>query len=186
MQIMKKTVIGILVTTIAVYVFGFLYWGVSTIPYSSWHQTADDAAAQQALSKHFPESGTYFIPGTNNPAEIRTQLYENGPVGFVQIRHGGSLEADPAIMLGGLVLNLIIVSLLAVMFRVSGASEFRDFARLSVVAGAVAVVGIHGGDIVWWRAPVDWKVWQLLYDYTVWLLAGHLLGIFMKQPAKLS
>lgn len=76
-----------------------------------------------------------------------------------------------------------IVSLMAVMFRVAGAREFRDFARLSLVAGALAVVVIDGGDLIWWQAPIEWKVWQIIYDFTVFLLAGHLLGIFMKQES---
>lgn len=180
---MQKTIIGIVVTTLVVYIWGFLFWGVSTIPYASWKQSPNDTIAQEILSKHFPESGTYFIPGVGNDPETRAALYETGPTGFVHITHGSSSEADPAIMIQGLLLNLVIVALLAAFFRVAGATEFRDFARLSLAAGAVAVVGIHVGDMVWWRMPVEWKIWQLLYDYTVWLLAGHLLGIFMKQSA---
>ncbi len=63
------------------------------------------------------------------------------------------------------------------------AREFRDFARLSLVAGALAVVVIDGGDLIWWQVPIEWKVWQIIYDFTVFLLAGHLLGIFMKQES---
>lgn len=183
---MQKTIIGIVVTTLIVYIWGFLYWGVSTLPYASWQQSPDDAVAQEMLAEHFPESGTYFIPGVGNDSETRTALYEKGPTGFVHITHGSSSEADPAIMVQGLLLNLIIVALMAVFFRVAGATEFRDFARLSVIAGAVAVVAIHVGDIVWWRMHLEWKIWQLLYDYSVWLLAGHLLGVFMKQQAQME
>ena len=86
-------------------------------------------------------------------------------------------------MIGGFILTLLIVSLMAVMFRIAGASEFRDFARLSLVAGALAVVVIDGGDLIWWQAPIEWKVWQIIYDFTVFLVAGHLLGIFMKQES---
>lgn len=183
---MKKTLIGIVTTTLALYIWGFIYWGVSTVPYASWKQTADDAAAQEMLSRVFPEDGTYFIPGVGNDPETRTALYEQGPIGFIHIIHGPSLENDPVVMIGGLVLNLVIVALLAVMFRVAGAREFRDFARLSVIAGAVAVVAIDVGDIIWWRMPVSWEIWQIIYNYSVWLIAGHLLGVFMKQPAEIE
>ncbi len=178
---MQKTIIGIVVTTIVLYLWGFLYWSVSTIPHSYWKQTSDDAVAQEVLAEHFPESGTYFIPGVGNDPETLAALHEKGPKGFVHIQHGGGPVPDPTIMIQGLVLNLVIVSLMAAFFRVAGAREFRDFARLSVVAGAVAVIAIDVGDMVWWQIPFEWKIWQLIYDYTLWLIAGHLLGVFMKH-----
>lgn len=180
---MKKTILGIIVTTFALYIWGFLYWGVSSIPYSGWKQTADDEQTQQMLAEHFPESGVYFIPGFNHEPEELNRLFEQGPTGFVTISLEGRSQADPAIMIGGFVLTLLIVSLMAAMFQVAGAREFRDFARLSLVAGALAVVTIDGGDLIWWQAPIEWKVWQIIYDFTVFLIAGHLLGIFMKQES---
>ncbi|MBD3646723.1 MAG: hypothetical protein HUJ31_04555 [Pseudomonadales bacterium] len=54
---------------------------------------------------------------------------------------------------------------------------------ISLAAGAVAVILIDGGDVVWWKIPVDWKIWQGIYDFTFFLIAGHLLGIFMKTEA---
>ena len=178
---MNKTILGIIVTTFALYIWGVLYWGVSTIPYSSWKQTADDEQTQQMMAEYFPESGVYFIPGFNHEPEDLTRLFEQGPTAFVTINLDGRPQVDPAIMIGGFILTLLIVSLMAVMFRVAGAKEFRDFARLSLVAGVLAVVVIDGGDLIWWQAPIEWKVWQIIYDFTVFLLAGHLLGIFMKQ-----
>ena len=109
------------------------------------------------------------------------RLYEQGPIGFVHINLEGRSPTDPGIFIGGFILTIIIVSLMAAMFHVTGAREFRDFARLSLASGAVAVVTIHGGDLVWWQATLEWKVWLIIYDFTVFLLAGHLLGIFMKQ-----
>ena len=179
---MQKTIIGIVVTTIVLYLWGFLYWGVSPIPYSFQKQTSDDAAAQEILAEHFPESGTYYIPGAGNEPEVRTSLYETGPRGFVHIQHGETSEGNLTVMIGGFVLNLAVVSLMAFFFIMAGASEFRDFVRLSIVAGAIAVIAIDVGDMIWWQIPFEWKIWQLIYDYTLWLIAGHLLGVFMKEP----
>lgn len=166
------------------YLWGFLYWGISTLPSSAWKQTSNDAVAQTVLKEHSPESGTYFIPGPGNDDAARAALYKKGPTGFVHIKHGGSTETDPAVMIAGFVLNLVVVALMAVFFRVAGAKKFRDFTRLSVVAGAVAVIAIDVGDMVWWQIPIEWKIWQLIYDYTLWLIAGHLLGVFMKEKTK--
>jgi len=178
---MQKTLLGIGVTTIVVFIWGFIYWGLSTIPYSSWKQTTDDVKVQQFVREHLPESGTYFIPGNQHDPETLAGLYESGPVGFIHINLEGRPQVDPSIMAGGFVLNLIAVCAMAMMFNIAGATEFRDFARLSLITGAVAVILIHGGDIIWWMAPVSWKVWQIIYDFSFWLIAGHLLGIFMKR-----
>jgi|TARA_B110000263_G_C15274168_1_gene495036 hypothetical protein len=175
-----KISLGIIVTTIVLYLWGFLFWGLSEMPYSSWKQTADDAATQVLMRKAFPESGTYFLPGFDHEPDQRSQLYEQGPVGFVHINLEGRPEMDPSIMVGGFVLNLVIVLVMAGFFKLAGATEFRDFARLSLGAAAIAVIAIHGGDMVWWQISPGWKVWQLLYDLSALILAGHLLGIFMK------
>jgi len=183
---MRKTILGIVTTTIVLYLWGFLYWGVSTLPYTAWKQTANDSEAQIALRKHFPESGTYFIPGMYNDAEALEKLYMQGPVGFVHIQLEGRPAADTTIMITGFLLNLTIVALLAGFFHIAKAAEFRDFARLSLAAGAVAVVMIDGGHIVWWQEPPNWVIWQAIYNFSGWLIAGHLLGVFMKKPRQES
>ena len=176
-----KTLVGIVATAIALYLWGFLFWGLGDIPYSGWKQTADDAATQQMIREVFPESGTYYVPGFDHEPEERAWLFEQGPVGFVHIDLDGRPEMDPMIMGTGFVLNIVIVALMAAFFKVARAKEFRDFVRLSLIGGAVAVVTIHGGDMVWWQTPVEWKTWPLIYDFTAWLLVGHLLGFFMKS-----
>ena len=64
---MKRCVIGIILATLAMYVWGFLYWGgANPFPYKAWKQTPDDVAAGKALLEHFPETGTYHMPGMNH------------------------------------------------------------------------------------------------------------------------
>jgi len=181
---MGKTILGILVAAIALYVWGFLFWGVSTIPYESLKQTADDEATQQMLRQYFPESGTYLVPGPNHEADEREALSLEGPVATVHIDVDGASTMDPVMMIGGFVLDVIVVALLAMLFRVAGAREFRDFVRLSLATAAVAVVMIDIGDIIWWQETASWKVWPAIYNFTGILLAGHLLGAFMKQSTE--
>ena len=65
---------------------------------------------------------------------------------------------DPSIMVSCFVLNVLIVAALATLFRVAGAAEFSDFARLSLVAAVLAVVLVAGGDMIWWQEPVSWAL----------------------------
>ena len=174
-----KTIIGIIVTTIVLYFWGYLYWNISDLPGEILQQTPNDEQAQAALKEHFPETGAYFVPGFQHEAEEMARLSATGPSGFIHITHEPGTEIET--LISGFVLILVVVALLALLFRVANATEFRDFVRLSIVAGLVAVVAIDGGNMIWFQYPVGWTVLQGIYDFTVWLIAGHMLGIFMKR-----
>lgn len=178
---MAKTLGGIVVSTLVLFIWGFIYWGINPIPYESLQQSSNDEAAQQALREHFPESGTYLVPGTDHADDELAELFEAGPIATVHIIAEGGPVMDPAIMVGGFVLNLVFVALMAGFFRMAGAKEFGDFARLSVAIGVIAVVLIDIGDMIWWRETVSWKIWAVIYNFTAFLIVGHLLGIFMKE-----
>ncbi|MDC1307106.1 hypothetical protein N8290_00715 [Pseudomonadales bacterium] len=180
---MNRTVVGMITTTFVVFVYGFLFWQVNSLPYEALQQTPDDVTAQAMLKEHFPRSGSYYIPGRQHSEADFNKLAEQGPVGFVHIDIDGKPAFDPAIMVRGLVLNFLFVSLLAGLFKITRATEFRDFARTSLVAGAAAVLLIDGSNIVWWSAPINWQIWLSIYHFTTFVIAGHLLGIFMKTKA---
>lgn len=60
---MNRTVVGMITTTFVVFVYGFLFWQVNSLPYEALEQTPDDVTAQAMLKEHFPRSGSYYIPG---------------------------------------------------------------------------------------------------------------------------
>ena len=184
----QKNLLAIAVTTVVIYIWGFAFWVFSPLPSYSLQETANanDAAAQAALVRHFPESGAYIIPGYYNDQATMTALYEKGPIASLYIRHGGFSQFDPVVMIMGFVLTLVVVALLAGFFRIAKATEFQDYVRLSLIAGAVAVIMTHVGDMVWWSSPVEWKIWPLIYDYSFWIIAGHLLGYFMKKKTAVA
>lgn len=181
---MNKTIMGIAAATFACYIWGFLYWGVSNVTASVWKNTGNDEQVQQILRQAFPESGTYYIPGVENGPEDLERLFMEGPVAFVHIDLDGSSQFDPAIMAAGFLLTIAIVSLMATVFRVAGADEFRDFARLSVVIALLIVVTVDIGDMLWWQIPIAWKLAQAFYNFSLIVLAGHVLGALMKGGKK--
>jgi len=120
---MKKTIIGVIVTTLVLFVWGFLFWGqvLHSIPYESWKQTGDDGQAQEMLKKTFPETGTYYVPGTAHLPLDRLSMIARGPVAMVHINHADDIPTQAESMIQGFLLNLVLVTLLAVMFTVAGA-----------------------------------------------------------------
>lgn len=182
---MRRIILGIALSTIVVYLWGFLYWGASAVPYSTWHETADDSAAGQALLEHFPRSGVYYLPANGNPPERRSELYESGPTGFVIIDVDGRPEFDTAIMTEGFALNGLVMGLLALLLHLAGAATplYRDRLKLIALVSAIAVLMVNAGDAVWWAMPWGWESAQIFYNFTALMLGGAVLAFFIRPEA---
>lgn len=179
---MKQAVLGVLVATVVMYVWGFVYWGASGVPYAAWEQAPDDRAAGAALLEHFPESGVYYVPGSGHPMEERNALFEQGPIGFVILDRDGRPAFDAGIMIGGLVLNGIVVSVLMLLLRITLPAAPLYIQRLRIVtyAATAVVLLIDFGDVVWWAIPMDWVMAQAFYNFTAVVLAGAILARFVR------
>lgn len=180
---MKNFSIGVILATVAMYMWGFLYWGgANPFPYKAWKQSKDDVAAGKALLEHFPETGTYYLPGMNHEQSTREQLFQNGPVAFVHITaRDGCPMMDPSIMVKGFFVNLIVVVLFALLLKcVAGAlPSYWDRVKFAVLTGLMAAVLIDFGDAVWWRIPWEWKIQVALYNFSAIFVAGLVLAKFV-------
>jgi len=182
---MGRIIGGIALSTVIVYFWGFLYWGASAIPYSSWQETADDSAAGQALLEHFPESGVYYLPANGNAPELRSALYESGPTGFVILDVDGRPEFDTSIMAKGFALNGVVMVLFALLLHVCRAATplYSDRLKLVSLVAAIAVLMINAGDIVWWAMPTNWEAAQIFYNFTAMTLGGSVVSYFVRPEA---
>ncbi len=180
---MKNLGIGIVLAAVAIFFWGFLYWGMNPLPSSSWKQTKDDVAAGKALLEHFPESGTYYLPGRYNDEETWMKLHAAGPVAFIHLtaREGRPLH-DWGIMIRGFLLYLVVVTLIALLLqKVSPAlPSYADRVKFAALVGLAAAVMIDFGDVVWWYIPWEWKIHQAVYTVTTWTIAGLVLAKFVK------
>ncbi|MFN0197851.1 MAG: hypothetical protein ACKVT0_13990 [Planctomycetaceae bacterium] len=183
---MTRTIAGIIVAAIVLYVWGFIYWGMGPYRELIWKQTIGDAAAQRALLKHFPREGTYFIPGMQDDPKETEALYQSGPLAMV---HMLSIEGQPVfdsnIMIKGFCWNLLIIVLIAVwLHRLTNAVPcYRERVGLVMFAGLIASVGIDGSAVIWWRMDWPWKLYQGLYDLSVFVIVGVILAAFIKPSA---
>jgi hypothetical protein len=173
---MNKPAVKILLATVAMYCFGFLYWGLSGAPYKTWKQAPDDVAAGQALLQHFPESGLYHVPSINHPEKEREELFRRGPVGFVKIRRPGRELHDVSIMINGFLLSLAASALLWLVLKKSALTTYGSRLVFVALLGVTASVMIDGGDVVWWQTPILWKLAQGVYNVGAWIMAGLVLA----------
>ncbi|CAM2065263.1 hypothetical protein SCOR_07780 [Sulfidibacter corallicola] len=176
--------VGIIVAAaLAMYVWGMIYWGLSPLPYLTWHQTRDDVAAGQALREHFPEQGTYYLPGEHHGPEAKAELYDKGPIAFVHVTApDGRPVHEPWVLVKGLVLCLSVAFLLAMVFRIGDIQAVGARLRVGLLAGAAATIMIDGGDMVWWYLPWDWKMAQAVYNLSAWFLTSLVLAYGFKAP----
>ena len=80
---MARFFLGALCVAAVLWVWSTLFYVVLPIPYYTMSQTADDIAAGEALREHFPETGTYILPGRFSGDEVRKKMRREGPVATI-------------------------------------------------------------------------------------------------------
>ena len=99
---MRDLLIGSVVAAIAMFLWGFLFWGVGLIdPFAH-----TSIAAQQELSKtlqtSLPEDGVYFIPDrTLESPEDWAKTHTKGPVVSISIMKSGAAPMATSKLLMG-------------------------------------------------------------------------------------
>ncbi len=184
---MKKLVIGIIAASIAVFMFGFLFWGATQLPYRAWKRTPDDVAAGQALRQHFPEAGTYYVPGMHHDDQTLTELYEKGPLAFVHVTSTeGRPVFDRTIMIKGFLHNALVVVLIAILMQMAlpALDSYAKRVRFTAFTGLVAVVLINFGETVWWQLPMAWQMQLAMYNFGFFLVAGLVLAYFIRPKER--
>ncbi len=179
---MKRLVLGIVIAAIVLYLWGFLVWGLGPYRTVIWKKPADEAAARKVLKAQFPENGTYYVPSFGQEQAV-VEEFKQGPVAMVHILAvGGRPLADPSIMIGGFVLNLVALALIALILQRVASAMPNYGQRVGFVAliGLTAALLCDGGDAVWWQIPWSWKLYQAGYDFSFWLIAGLILARFVE------
>jgi hypothetical protein len=174
---MKKA-LAVLAAAFAVYVWGFLFWGATTIPYGVLKTAADDAAAQQAIREHFPRNGVYALPSVTHDAATLESLSVAGPTAFVFVTAADGRPAMvPSIMIFGFLHEIVVAAMVAALLSWAGAGlGFGGKVKLALLAGAISVVMTQFGDAIWWMFSWDWKLITSFYEIVCFLIMGLILA----------
>jgi hypothetical protein len=180
---MRRIAVGVVLATIAMFVWGMVYWAANPLPYRSWKHAADDERAQRALREHFPEVGTYFVPSIRHDPETLARRSAAGPVGFVHVTSQGRPVHDTSIMTKGLLLDFLSALVMAGLLWMAGPAlpTYRRRAAFAALAGVGAALLIDGGDVAWWSIPWGWKLHQAVYNAGAWAVAGVVLARFIDR-----
>lgn len=161
-----KLSLGILLTAIVLFVFGFLYWSVNPLPDKALDTVPDSAAAAVAIGEQFPESGMYNV-------------MQSGLWATVIVNHEATEEVDPWVMLYGFIHYLVIVILLAVVLQ--NGAPVASHVRRAFIMGLAAVILVEGSDIIWWGYTWGWKLWGAAYHILVFVIGALLLSKFLPR-----
>lgn len=159
---MGRVIIGSLAAAVAMFVIGFLFYAtpLANLAYGSI-DNAQAATIQQTLAANLPATGTYEVPGVDSSE--RTVMYGQGPIATIHYNMGGFSAADPGMLLGGFVLELVVALLigLALATVADRVTDFASRAKLVVIFSIAASAFIHLGEPVWYHH--DWQHFIYLF-----------------------
>jgi hypothetical protein len=182
---MKKFVLAPALAALAMFVFGFIYWGATPLPYRVVSSAGDDFAASLALGKIFPATGTYLVPGMGTPEPRRGELLQRGPFALVHFVKEGMPEMDPKLLAQGYAHEFMLCLLLVIMLS-GAAPSFKCFScrvKFCAVIGLV-IAASNLGNTIWWHHALSWELVQGFYNFSAFVVAGVVLAFFLTpKPA---
>jgi hypothetical protein len=159
---------------------GFIYYGVSGIPYK--FLGTPEATAGAALKASFPTDGTYLLPSPTS--ENMEAEQKAGPLARVHIRPNG--VQNPMSMMGTGFLHgwgycLMLGCLLQQVCKKASYGERVWFVTQVGIAGAFLA---RFGDAIWFWQDWSWQISNFAYPVIAAALAGAILAKFIKSPVK--
>lgn len=182
---MKKMLVGILLATVAMFLWGMIFW-MNPGPMTVLKKTNGDMDAGRALLEHFPESGTYILPGSYNDGDIFNKLYRLGPIVTLHIQRRGADPQSVGLFFKGFLHMFIVAGLIGLMMKVTVENYEKYWSRVGPVLLFAVAAAIWGNlkNPIWWRHPWDWHLLNSLYDVTTIFVAGLVLASFIKPEEK--
>ncbi len=184
--------LAVLVATIVVFMWGFLFWGVSGLPEMGVSKVEDPASAGIALVEHFPNNGIYFVPGYSPEVEDDevgggdlaanaenmeefSKLHKAGPLAIVYMTSiTGGPVMDFGVMYSGFCHIMLTCIFLAFLLGLIGSALPTRWRRVRfyLFVGFFCAFYCYVGEAVWWRYPWNWQMLTALYNWVAISLGG--------------
>jgi hypothetical protein len=178
---MVKLGIGAVVAAIAMFMWGFVYWGTGIVDLFTHMTPQAETALSEALKTNLTSDGVYFVPEPNiGTTEEWQQRMSQGPLAMINYRAEGAAPMTTTMGLGFvhmLVTAFLIGLLLQMLLPV--APGYFERVKLVAAVGFVAVFQAHVGQPIWWHWPWSHAVLGSIYDFVSYLIAGAVLAYFV-------
>ena len=176
---MKRLLVGTTLAAVAMFFWGFVYWGVLPFPWTIIAAAPDEVALTRALGE-LPESGAYVLPHpTASSEEEAMKRTEAGPLATVLITKQGRNPMDP--MLPGFAHMWISALLMGMLLQRLGTRSYAGALGMMACVGSVAALWSNLGRPIWYAQPWDYHILLAVYDFSGWLVAGLVLAKFARE-----
>jgi hypothetical protein len=185
---MIRVVIGSAAAAVAMFVIGFIFFGLG-LQNLAIKSVGDLQAApiQQTLRANIAATGTYIVPGERTPEQ--TRMYGTGPVATIHYNVNGQVAGmNAGTAFKGLIFNFAIalafgLALIGIDGRVR---DFGSRARVAAIIALAAAAFSHLGVPLYY--PHDWAyyIYLFLADGIALAAAGVIVAWFIKvepEPA---
>ena len=181
---MLRVVIGSAAAAVAMFVIGFIFFGLG-LQNLAMKSVGDTQAApiQQTLRANIAETGTYAVPGDRTPEQ--TRMYGTGPVATIHCNVEGQVAGMSAgLALKGLLFNFAIalafgLALIGIDGRVK---DFGSRARVAAIIALAAAAFAHLGVPLYYPHDWTWYIYLFLADGIALAAAGVIVAWFLKTP----
>ncbi len=172
---MKKFLLAPALAALVMFFWGFIYYGLSGVPYRALQDSTGFAAAVSSL----PADGAYIVPDPRMDEAAMAEAMKTGPYAIVHYRKAP--REMGATMLQGYLHEFVSCLLLAVLlFRCrTSLTTYGCRVMFSLVVGVLIAFFSHGCSAIWWQQSWSWHLMMMLYDVVAWLLAGLVLAKFV-------
>ena len=180
---MKKLILASFIASIAMWVWGAVYW-MNPLTNKAIKYVEDDLAVQAVLDQHFPESGTYFIPGMNTDTEVFNELHNKGPLAMVTIHKAGLPPMRTSVFIISW-LHMWLISLILGFMLWHNRTVLPCYGcRLTAILIIGLLIGFlsEGNRMIWFYAPVPFSLVNIGYYFSVIAVAGLVLSAMVKSP----
>jgi hypothetical protein len=188
---MIRIVLGAAAGAVAMFVIGFIFFGLG-LQNIAIKSVGDTQAApiQQVLRANIAQTGTYAVPGDGTAEQ--TRMYGTGPVAMIHYNVNGQLAGmNAGTLLKGLLFDFAIALCMGLaLIGIDG--RVRDFgsrARVVTIVAVAAAAFAHLGIPIY--MPQDWTYYVYLFvaDAVALAAAGIIVAWFIKvapEPAAVA
>ncbi len=179
---MKNIAIGGLISAIATFMWGFVFWATPISQPSMKHTTSpQNTAIREALKDNLTETGTYFVPDQMHDMEGFMTQHREGPLATIHFQKGGAEAMGAGVMLKG-ILHMLLVWLFVgwLLALLPPLDTYAKRFRTVLLFGVASAVWSTLGMPIWYFQP--WAYWLMtcVYDLGAWAIAAAILAHFVK------
>jgi hypothetical protein len=185
-----RLLIGAFVAAIVMFVWGWVFWALLAVQLGVMRQA--DSEVIDVMVKHAPEleSGEYFYPMQPGPGASEDDTknfvdkHNKGPLVEISYQAGGANPMDP-LQFGLGFVHFVALGIIAGFLLIMALKSLPTYlGRVGYVflLGIFASAAIDVAAVIWFHHPWRYPTMVAIYHGSTWLLAGLVLGAFIRPP----